>query len=160
MLKAKMLSIDFISWSWKVEKKTFLSKRKIFFSRDADSIRRIACSNRDKRKDFYLIWLASVNVFVTSPHVRNVTLHQEIVQRNSSRPLLVCCRFARHDDKFVTRLSSATRIVWLTELDDNSTAFFSLSNSSSYMRRNSSREIWAESEAINQDVKRLRFADV
>jgi hypothetical protein len=63
MLKTKMLSIDFISWSWKVEKKLFSREEKIFFSRDANSIKRIACSNRDKQKDFYLFWLASVNVF-------------------------------------------------------------------------------------------------
>jgi hypothetical protein len=46
--------------SWK---KTSLSERKIFFFRDANSINRIACSNESKRKSFYLIWLASVNVF-------------------------------------------------------------------------------------------------
>jgi hypothetical protein len=42
--------MKFESW-----KKTFLSRRKVFFfSRDANSIRRIACSNRSKREDF--IW--------------------------------------------------------------------------------------------------------
>jgi hypothetical protein len=66
---------------------------------------------------------------------------------------------ARHDDKFVTRLTFVTRIVWFTELDDKNTAFFSLSNSSSYMRKNSSKEIWAESEAIDRDVWRSRLAD-
>jgi hypothetical protein len=73
-------------------------------------------------------------------------------KRHVQRTHLVFCRFARHDDKFATRLTSATRIVWLTELDDNSTASFSLSNSSSYIRRDSSREIWAESGAIDRDV--------
>ncbi len=50
MLKAKMFSIDFVSWDWKVEKKLFFSKEKIFFFRDANSTRRIACSNRSKRR--------------------------------------------------------------------------------------------------------------
>jgi hypothetical protein len=40
---------------------------------------------------------------------------------------LVFCRIVRHDDKFVTRLSFVTRIVWFTELDDNNIASFSLS---------------------------------
>jgi hypothetical protein len=71
----------------------------------------------------------------------------------------VFCRIARHDDKFVTRLSFAARIVWLTELDDNSTASFSLSNSFSYRRKDSSRKIWAKSETIDRDVWRARFAD-
>jgi hypothetical protein len=31
MLNAKMLSIDFILWDWKVEKKTFLFESKVFF---------------------------------------------------------------------------------------------------------------------------------
>jgi hypothetical protein len=117
------------------------------------NVSKILCFSNDRIK-------LSKAFIVTSSHVRNVTLHQEIVQKNSSRPLLVCCRFARHDGKFVTRLSSVTRIVWLTELDDNSTASFFLSNSSLYMRRDSSREIWAESGAIDRDVRRLRLADV
>jgi hypothetical protein len=67
---------------------------------------------------------------------------------------------ARHDDKFVTRLTFVIRIVWFTELDDKNTAFFSLSNSSSYMKKNSSKKIWAENEAIDRNVWRFRFADV
>jgi hypothetical protein len=73
---------------------------------------------------------------------------------------LVFCRCASRNDKFVTRLSSATRIVWFTKLDDNSTAFTSLSNSSSYIRRDSSQKIWTKCEAIDRDMWRLRLADV
>ncbi len=72
----------------------------------------------------------------------------------------VFCRCASHNDKFVTRLSSATRIVWFTELDDNNTASTSLWNSFSYIRRGSSKKIWAESETIDWDVWRLRLAGV
>jgi hypothetical protein len=69
-------------------------------------------------------------------HMQGTSLSsKEHVQRTH----LVFCRSARHDGKFVTRLTPATRIVWLTELDDKSTASFSLSNSSSYMRRDSSK---------------------
>jgi hypothetical protein len=48
MLKAKMLSIDFVSWDWKVEKK-LLFREGIFF-RDANSTSSVAFSNRDKRR--------------------------------------------------------------------------------------------------------------
>jgi hypothetical protein len=49
MLKTKMLSIVFVSSSWKVEKKISFEKRSFF--RDANSINRIVCSNRDKWKN-------------------------------------------------------------------------------------------------------------
>ncbi len=45
----------------KLKKKPFLLKRKVFFS-DANSIISDACSNRDRRRLSYLIWLANVNV--------------------------------------------------------------------------------------------------
>jgi hypothetical protein len=92
-------------------------------------------------------------VVVTSSYARNVLFQLK-------KHFSFSVARARHDDKFVTRLTSATRIVWFTELDDKSIAFFSLSNSSSYMRKNSSKEIWAESEAIDRDVWRFQFADV
>jgi hypothetical protein len=93
---------------------------------------------------------------VTSSYARNVLFQS----RNMSKKLISFSVVrARHDDKFVTRLASATRIVWFTELDDKNTASFSLSNSSSYMKRNSSKEIWTENEAIDRDVWRFRLAD-
>ncbi len=73
---------------------------------------------------------------------------------------LVFCRCASANDKFVTRLSFAIRIVWFTKLDDNNTAFISLWNSSSYIRRDSSKKTWTKSETIDRDVWRLRFANV
>jgi hypothetical protein len=73
-------------------------------------------------------------------------------KRHVQRTHFVFCRFARHDDKFVTRLTFVTRIVWFTKLDDNNIAFSFFSNSFSYMKRNSSRKIWAKSEAIDRDV--------
>ncbi len=39
-------------------------------------------------------------------------------------------------------------------------AFSFFSNSFSYMKRNSSKEIWAENKAIDRNVWRLRFANV
>jgi hypothetical protein len=69
---------------------------------------------------------------------------------------IVC---ARHDDKFVTRLTFVIRIVWFTELDDKNITFFFLSNSFSYIKKNSSKKIWAENEAINQNVWRSRLAN-
>jgi hypothetical protein len=65
MLNAKMLSIVFVSSSWKSwkswKKKLFFREEKFFF-RNANSISTIACSNRDKRELSYLIRLADVNV--------------------------------------------------------------------------------------------------
>ncbi len=96
-------------------------------------------------------------VDVTSSYARNVFFQS----RNMSKELISFSVVrARHDDKFVTRLTSVIRIVWFTELDDKNSAFFSLSNLSSYMKRNLSKEIWAESEAIDRNVWRSRFADV
>jgi hypothetical protein len=84
----------------------------------------------------------------------SIYLSRKIISFN-----LVFCSCARHDDKFVTRLLFVTRIIWLTKLNDNSIAFISLSYSFSYIRRDSSRKIWAESETIDRDVWRLRLAD-
>jgi hypothetical protein len=92
-------------------------------------------------------------VFVTSSYARNVFFQ---LKKHISFSVVR----ARHDDKFVTRLTFVIRIVWFTELDDKNTAFFFLSNSFSYMKRNSSKKIWAKSEAIDRDVWRSRFADV
>jgi hypothetical protein len=73
---------------------------------------------------------------------------------------LVFCRCASHNDKFVTRLSFVTHIIWLTKLDDNNTAFIFFSNSSSYIKKDSSKKIWSKSETIDRDVWRLRLAKV
>jgi hypothetical protein len=93
-----------------------------------------------------------IDIDVTSLYARNVFFQLK-------RHISFSAARARHDGKFVTRLTSAIRIVWFTELDDKNIAFFFLSNSSSYMRRNSSKKIWAESEAIDRDVWRSRLAD-
>ncbi len=104
--------------------------------------------------------------FSRTKDVRKNILLRHNMQKTSiylSRKIIsfhfICCRCARHDDKFVTRLSLVTRIVWFTKLDDNNTAFISLSNSFSYIRRDSSRKIWTECDAIDQDVWRMRLAD-
>jgi hypothetical protein len=70
----------------------------------------------------------------------------------------IFCRCASHNNKFVTRLSFVTRIVWFTELNNDNTAFIFLSNSSSYIRRNSSKKIWTKSETIDRDVWRFWLA--
>ncbi len=50
-------------------------------------------------------------------------------------------RCARHNDKFVTRLSFVIHIVWFTKLDNNNIAFIFFSNLSSYIKKDSSRKI-------------------
>jgi hypothetical protein len=95
----------------------------------------------------------STKTHVTSSYARNVFFQ---LKKHISFSVVR----ARHDDKFVTRLTFVIRIVWFTKLHDKNIAFFFLSNSSSYMKRNSRKEIWAESEAIDRDVWRSRFADV
>jgi hypothetical protein len=64
MLKTKMLSIDFVSWDWKVEKK-LLFREGIFFSRC--ELGKQCCfleskQTRNKREFFYLFRLANVNL--------------------------------------------------------------------------------------------------
>jgi hypothetical protein len=105
-------------------------------------------------KSFCLHWKRSNHCYVTI--CKEILLSSK---KHVKRTHFVFYRFARHDDKFVTRFAFVTRIVWFTKFDDKSIASFSLSNSSSYMKKDSSKEIWVESEAINQDVWRSRFTD-
>ncbi len=94
-----------------------------------------------------------VRLIITSSYTKNVFFQ---LKKHISFSVVR----ARHDDKFVTRLTFVTRIVWFTELDDKNIAFSFLWNSFSYMRKDSSKEIWAKNEAIDRDVWRSRFADV
>ncbi len=116
------------------ERITFMSSHEVIHNKFFENERR-------KRKSI-----------VTSSYARNVFFQ---LKKHISFSVVR----ARYDDKFVTRLTFVIRIIWFTELDDKNIAFFSLSNSSSYMRRNSSKEIWAENEAIDRDVWRSRLAD-
>jgi hypothetical protein len=117
------------------ERNTFLSSHEIIHNKSFENERR-------KRENI-----------VTSSYTRNVFFQ---LKKHISFSVVR----ARHDDKFVTRLTFVIRIVWFTEFDDKNIAFFSFSNSFSYMKKNSSKKIWTESEAIDRDVWRFRFADV
>ncbi len=55
MLKIKMMSIDFILWDWKDEKKSFFSEKKLFFKmRDARKKFAIILSDRIERARLFI----------------------------------------------------------------------------------------------------------
>ncbi len=56
-------------------------------------------------------------------YVTTCKKHRSIYRERSFRLISFFVAVRRINDKFVTRLSSAIRIVWFTELDDNNIAF-------------------------------------